>query len=72
MIDYELAGTDYCGRDFGEFFPLKTMEIRDGKFEIVSEYPDEEWRKTFITEYLRMTKELNYFEFDKEGLDSMS
>ena len=71
LIDYELAATDVRGRDFGDFFPLKIFELNDGKFNIVCDYPDEEWRKAFITEYLRITKELAEFKFDEHGLDSV-
>ena len=72
LIDYEFAAIDYRGRDFGKFFPLKTIETSDqGIVKFVSEYPDEKWRHTFITKYLRMTKELATNEFDEQGLDSV-
>ena len=71
LIDYELAATDYRGRDFGDWFPFKIFELKDGKFVKVCEYPEEMWRKTFITEYLRIAKELAEYEFDEQGLDSV-
>ncbi|XP_037051721.1 choline/ethanolamine kinase-like isoform X2 [Bradysia coprophila] len=70
MIDYELAARDYRGRDIGQVFTTKLLEMNDGVFSVVSKYPDETWRRTFVTEYLKQTKSLNYFEWD-EKLDSV-
>lgn len=70
MIDYELAARDYRGRDLGQVFAYKALEMNDGYFHICCEYPDEKWRRTFVTEYLKQTKSLNYFEWD-EKMDSV-
>lgn len=70
MIDYELCARDFRGRDIGQMFLAKIMETIDGFFTIACDYPDEPWRRSFITEYLKQTKSLNYFEWD-EKLDSV-
>lgn len=70
MIDYELCARDFRGRDIGQIFVMKLFEMEDGYFFISCNYPDEAWRRLFITEYLRETKALNYFEWD-EKLDSV-
>ncbi|KAG4073901.1 hypothetical protein HA402_014106 [Bradysia odoriphaga] len=70
MIDYELAARDYRGRDIGQIFSYKVFEMKDGYFNVCCEYPDEAWRRSFVTEYLKQTKSLNYFEWD-EKLDSV-
>ncbi|KAG4073900.1 hypothetical protein HA402_014105 [Bradysia odoriphaga] len=70
MIDYELAARDYRGRDIGQIFTTKILELDDGVFSVFSKYPDETWRREFVTEYLKKTKSLNYFEWD-EKLDSV-
>ncbi|XP_037051723.1 choline/ethanolamine kinase-like [Bradysia coprophila] len=70
MIDYELCARDYRGRDIGQVFIMKVLEMNDGVFSVVSKYPDETWRRTFVNEYLKQTKSLNYFEWD-EKLDSV-
>ncbi|KAJ6648017.1 Choline/ethanolamine kinase [Pseudolycoriella hygida] len=69
IIDYELCARDFRGRDIGAVFAMKIIEHKDGYFSICCDYPDETWRRKFITEYLKQTKELNYFEWD-EKLDS--
>ncbi|KAG4074125.1 hypothetical protein HA402_014330 [Bradysia odoriphaga] len=70
MIDYELAARDYRGRDIGQVFAYKVLEMKDDCFRICCEYPDETWRRAFVTEYLKQTKSLNYFEWD-EKLDNV-
>jgi len=70
MIDYELCARDYRGRDIGQIFVTKIFEMDDGYFDKISDYPDEAWRRLFITEYLKETKTLNYFEWD-DKLDSV-
>lgn len=70
MIDYELCARDYRGRDIGQIFVMKLLEMEDGYFYISCDYPDEAWRRLFITEYLKESKALNYFEWD-EKLDSV-
>lgn len=72
LIDYELAATDYRGCDLAGMLYAKMYEMRDdGSFELVGEWPDDDYRRTFVTEYLNETKKLNYFEFDENGLDSL-
>jgi len=70
MIDYELTALDYRGRDLGQHFITKGIQMVDGMFSISCDYPDESWRRLLITEYLKETKKLNYFEWD-EKLDSV-
>ncbi|KAJ6645404.1 Choline/ethanolamine kinase [Pseudolycoriella hygida] len=70
MIDYELCARDYRGRDIGQVFLMKIFEMKDGYFYICCDYPDEAWRRTFVEEYLKETRSLNYFEWD-EKLDSV-
>lgn len=72
LIDYEAAGTDYRGCDLGSLLLCKMLEMSDdGVFHVVCEWPDEEYRRMIITEYLKETKKLNYFEFDADGIDSV-
>lgn len=70
MIDYELCARDFRGRDIGQIFIMKVLEMEDGYFYVGSDYPDDAWRRSFIAEYLKVTKTLNYFEWD-EKLDSV-
>lgn len=70
MIDYELCARDFRGRDIGQIFIMKLFEMENGYFHICCDYPNEDWRRLFITEYLKETKKLNYFEWD-EKLDSV-
>ncbi|XP_037031603.1 choline kinase alpha-like [Bradysia coprophila] len=72
LIDYEMAATDYRGIDLAALFLCKMFEMTDdGVFHLVCECPDEEYRHMILTEYLKETKKLNYFEFDANGLDSV-
>ncbi len=72
LIDYELAGRDYRGCDLAALLISRTVEMKDdGKFHIVCEWPDDDYRRMIFTEYLLETKKLNYFEFDENGLDSI-
>ena len=71
IIDYENSAIEYRGRDIGMFFAAKTIEVDDTHFRHCCEYPDDEWRRNFITEYLRQTKELDTIDFDDQGLDSI-
>lgn len=64
IIDYERTAREYRGRDIGELFAMKQYEMINGIFSLVSDYPLEEWRRTFIQEYLKETKALGYFEWD--------
>lgn len=70
MIDYELTTRDYRGRDLGQLFVFKVFDMVDGFFSISGDYPDENWRRSLITEYLNETRKLNYFEWD-EKLDNV-
>ncbi len=71
IIDYELCARDFRGRDIGQVFITKTLQqTDDGYFYISSDFPDDNWRRSFVTEYLKETKSLNYFEWD-EKLDSV-
>lgn len=70
MIDYELTTRDYRGRDLGQLFIFRIFEMVDGLFSLIGDYPDESWRRLIITEYLKETRKLNYFDWD-EKLDSV-
>lgn len=70
MIDYELTARDYRGRDLGQIFVFKAIEVIDGWFRISCDYPDENWRRSLVSAYLKETKKLNYFEWD-ENLDTV-
>ena len=49
------------------------FEVNSDGFCFSCDYPDEEWRKLFITEYLRKSQELTTtFEFDEDGVDSVN
>lgn len=72
LIDYELAGRDYRGCDLAALLVSRTVEMKDdGKFHVVCEWPDDNYRRMIFTEYLNETKKLNYFEFDANGIDSI-
>lgn len=72
LIDYELAATDYRGIDLAGLLLGRMFEMKDdGYFEIVCEWPDDDYRRMMVTEYLNETKKLNYFEFDENGVDSV-
>lgn len=70
MIDYELTARDFRGRDLGQIFIMKVIEMIDGVFYLSCDYPDENWRRIFVTEYVKETKKLNYFEWD-DKLDNV-
>lgn len=72
LIDYELAATDYRGCDLAGVLLARTVEASDdGCFRQVCGWPDEEYRRMVVTEYLKETKKLNYFDFDDNGIDSV-
>lgn len=72
LIDYELAATDYRGCDLAILMLERMFEVKDtGAYEIVCEWPDEDYRRMILTEYLLETKKLNYFELEENGLDSV-
>ncbi|KAG4067963.1 hypothetical protein HA402_010649 [Bradysia odoriphaga] len=70
IIDYEICSRDFRGRDIGMVFAAKQIEMNDGYWFISSDYPDDAWRRSFVTEYLKQTKLLSYFEWD-DKLDSV-
>lgn len=70
IIDYEGVSMDFRGRDVGQIFIMKIIEINDGHLCRSCEYPDDEWRRKFVVEYMRETKSLNQFQWD-ESLDSV-
>ena len=69
LIDFELTGTEYRGRDIGTFFV--SMEINDNPMSNNVEYSNRDRQKAFITEYLRQTQKLAAFELDEQGIDSV-
>ena len=71
LIDFELAGTEYRGRDIGTFFVSHIMEINDDCMDNNGKYPDNDRQRAFITEYLRQTQKLANFELDEQGIDSV-
>lgn len=72
LIDYEAAATDYRGCDLAGLLFVRMFEMKDdGSFDIVCGWPDDEYRRMIVTEYLNETKKLNYFEFDENGIDSV-
>ncbi len=72
LIDYELAATDYRGCDLASILISRIFEMKDdGSFQIVCEWPNDDYRRMIFTEYLKETKKLNYFEFDANGVDSI-
>lgn len=72
LIDYELAATDYRGCDLAGVLLARTVETNEeGAFRKVCEWPDEEYRRMVVTEYLNETKKLKYFDFDENGVDSV-
>jgi len=72
LIDYEAAATDYRGCDLGLLLFVKMAEMtNEGIIQIVCGWPDENYRRMMVTEYLKETKKLNYFQFDEQGLDSV-
>lgn len=71
LIDYELAATDYRGCDLAAVLLARMVEAKDGCFEKVCDWPDAEYRRMVVTEYLNETRKLNYFEFDESGVDSV-
>lgn len=70
MIDYELTARDYRGRDLGQIFVFRGIEMVDGFFKVKCDYPDENWRRSLVTEYLNETKKINYFEWN-DNLDNV-
>ncbi|KAG4080130.1 hypothetical protein HA402_008201 [Bradysia odoriphaga] len=70
IIDYEGVSMDFRGRDIGQIFLMKIVENNDGKLCRSCDYPDEAWRRKFITEYLKETKSLNNFMWN-ENLDTL-
>lgn len=71
LIDYEMADTDYRGCDLAQVLLARMIEAKNGCFEKVCDWPDDEYRRMVVTEYLTETKKLNYFEFDANGVDSV-
>ncbi|XP_037049449.1 choline kinase alpha-like [Bradysia coprophila] len=71
LIDYELCATDYRACDIAGVLLARMVEAKDGCFEKVCDWPDVEYRRMVIAEYLNETKKLNYFEFDATGVDSV-
>lgn len=70
IIDYEYAARGYRGRDLGQIFLFKVLELNEDSFHISCEYPDENWRRLLVSEYLKETKKLNYFDWN-EKLDNV-
>lgn len=72
LIDYELAAIDFRGVDLAGLLLGRIYEMNDnGVFLPVCDYPDDNYRRMIVTEYLKETKKLNYFEFDANGIDSV-
>lgn len=72
LIDYELAAIDYRGVDLASLLLGRMYEMKDdGAFDLVCEWPDDNYRRMIVIEYLNETKKLNYFSFDETGLDSV-
>ncbi len=72
LIDYELAAIDYRGVDLAGLLMGRTYEMQEnGAYERVCDWPDDDYRRLIVTEYLKETKKLNYFRLDEQGIDSV-
>lgn len=72
LIDYELAAIDYRGCDLAALLLGRMHEMdANAAFVPVCEWPDENYRRLIVGEYLKETRKLNYFKFDANGVDSV-
>ena len=71
IIDYESISRHYRGKDFGTLFFFAMFEMVNNDFKEYFDYPSLEWRKTFLSEYIKEYQKLKNIDLDTNGLDSI-
>lgn len=72
LIDYEFSGYNYRAFELGNYFGMKVFDFGAEVFRTGYDFPDEEYRRQFVTAYLEQAREKEHFiDWDESGRDSI-